>query len=79
MACDDIHKILTSLDSTKKNSGVIFTKIVKLENKEICKHLVKCINEFIPKNHFPNELEAAKITLTFKKSFIKQRQLQTCK
>ena len=33
---DDISKIITSLDLTKKASGVISTKIAKLSNKEIC-------------------------------------------
>ena len=36
---DDISKIISSLDSTKKTSGVIPTKIVKPANKEICKDL----------------------------------------
>ena len=63
----DISKIITSLDSTKKTSGVIPTKIVKLKNKEICKDLANCINESIKKNEFPNEPKAADITAIFKK------------
>ena len=63
----DISKIITSLDSTKKTSGVIPTKIVKLANKEICKDLANCINESIKKNKFPNELKAEDITPIFKK------------
>ena len=64
---DDISKIITSLDSTKKTNGVIPTKIVKLANKEVCKDLANCINESIKKNEFPNELKAADITPVFKK------------
>ena len=62
-----ISKIITSLDSTKKSSGVIPTKIVKLTNKEICKDLANCINESFKTNEFPNELKAADITPIFKK------------
>ena len=53
----DISEIITPLDSTKKTSGVIPTKIVKLANKETCKDLAHCINESIKKNEFPNELK----------------------
>ena len=67
VSSDDISKIITSLDSTKKTSGVILTKIVKVTNKEICKDLANCINESIKKNEFPNELKAAGITSAFKK------------
>ena len=67
VSSDDISKIVTSLDSTKKTSGVIPTKIVKLANKEICKDLANCINESIKKNEFPNEPKAADITAIFKK------------
>ena len=49
---DDISKIITSLDLTKKASGVISTKIAKLSNKEICKDLGNYINESIKKNEF---------------------------
>ena len=63
----DIYKIITSLDSTKKTSGVIPTKIVKLANKEICKDLANCINKSIKKNEFPNEMRAAGVTAIFKK------------
>ena len=34
-----ISKIITSQDSTKKASGVIPAKIVKVPNREICKDL----------------------------------------
>ena len=47
VSSDDISKIITSLDSTKKDSGVIPTKNVKLANKEICKDLANCINECV--------------------------------
>ena len=60
---DNISKIITSLDSTKKTSGVIPTEIVNLVNKEICKDLAHRINESIKKNQFPNELKASDITL----------------
>ena len=62
-----ISKIITSLDSTKKSSGVIPTKIVKLTNKVICKDLANCINQSFKTNEFPNELKAADITPIFKK------------
>ena len=67
VSSDDISKTITSLDSTKKTSGVISTKIIKLKNKEICKDLAKYINESIKKNELPNELKAADITPIFKK------------
>ena len=67
VSSDDISKTITSLDSTKKTSGVIQTKIIKLANKEICKDIAKYIYESIKKNEFPNELKAADITPTFKK------------
>ena len=66
VSSDDISKILTSLDLTKKTTGVIPTKIVKLANQEICKDLANCINESIKKNELPNELKAADITPIFK-------------
>ena len=64
---DDMSKIITSLDSTKKSNGVIPTIIVKLANKEICMDLANCINESFKKNEFPNELKTADVTPTFKK------------
>ena len=66
VSSDDISKIITSLDLTKK-TGVIPTTIVQIANKEICKDLANCINESIKKNEFPNELKAADITPIFKK------------
>ena len=53
---DDISKIINSLDPTKKASGVIPTKIVKIANKQICKDLENCINECIKQNKFPDKL-----------------------
>ena len=50
VSSDDISKIITSLDSTKRTNGVIPTKIFKLANKEICKDLVNCINKSIKRN-----------------------------
>ena len=50
--CDEICKIINSLDPTKKTSGAILTKIVKLANKQICKDLANCINECIMKTNF---------------------------
>ena len=50
---DDISKVITSLHSTKKASGVILTKNLKLANKEICKDLAECINDSIKKNELP--------------------------
>ena len=67
VSSDDISKITTSLDSTKKTSAVIPTKIVKLAKKKIRKDLANCINESIKKNEFPNELKAADLTPIFKK------------
>ena len=67
VSSDDISKIITSLDSTKKTGGVIPTKIVKLANKEIFKDLANCINKSIKKKEFPIELKAADITPIFKK------------
>ena len=64
VSSDEISKIITSLASTKKTSGVIPTKIVKLTNKEICKDLANCINDSIKKNEFPNELKAVHYTYT---------------
>ena len=52
---DDICKIITSLDLTKKTRGVIRTKTVKFTNKEICKDLANCINESVKINEFPND------------------------
>ena len=40
---DDISKIIISLDSTKRTSGVIPTKIVKLASKEIYKDLASLL------------------------------------
>ena len=76
VSSDDISKIVTSLDSTKKTSGVIPTKIVKLANKEIFMDLANSINESNKKNEFPNELKAVDITPTFsKRGSTKQRKL----
>ena len=65
--CDGISKIISSMDPTKKTSGAIPTKIVKLANKQICKDLANCINECIKQNKFPNEIKIADITHKFKK------------
>ena len=64
---DDISKIINSLDPTKKISGAISTKIIKLANKKICKELANCINERIKQNKFRNELKIADIMPIFKK------------
>ena len=53
----DISKIINSQDPTKKTSGVIPTKIVKLANKQICKDLENCINKRIKQSKFPNEVK----------------------
>ena len=55
------------MDSTKKRSGTISIKIVKLANKKICKDLANCINECIKQNKFPNELKITDVTPIFKK------------
>ena len=55
------------MDSTKKASGAIPIKTVKLANKKNCKDLANCINECIKQNKFPNELKIADITTIFKK------------
>ena len=67
VSSDDISKIINSMDSTKKTSGAIPIKLVKLANKKICKDLANCINECIKQNKFPNELKIADITTIFKK------------
>ena len=67
VSSDDISKIINSLDPTKRKIGAIPTKIVKLANKQICKDLANCINEFIKQNKFLNELKIADITPIFKK------------
>ena len=55
------------MDSTKKTSGAIPIKIVKLANKQICKDPANCINECIKQNKFQIELKIADITPAFKK------------
>ena len=67
VSSDDISKIINSMDSTKKTSGAIPIKIVKLADKKICKDLANCNNECIKQNKFPNELKIADITPMFKK------------
>ena len=57
VASDEISKIINSLDPSKKASGAIPTKIIKLANKQICKDLANCINECIKQNKFPNEVK----------------------
>ena len=76
VSSDDIYKIINSLNPTKKTSGAIPTKIVKLANKQICKDLANCINECIQQNKFPNELKIADIMPIFKKEndLISQKQ-----
>ena len=64
---DDISKIINSMDSTKKTSGAIPIKIVKLVNKKIFKDLANCINECIKQSKFSNELKIADIMPIFKK------------
>ena len=64
---DEISKIKNPLDPTKKMSGAIPTKIVKLANKQIRKGLANCINECITQNKLPNELKKVDITLVLKK------------
>ena len=64
---DDIPKIISSLDPTKKTSGVVPTKRVKLMNKQIYKDLAIYINECIKEKIFPNKLKIADITPIFKK------------
>ena len=67
VSSDDISKIINSMDSTKKTSGAIPIKIVKLVNKKIFKDLANCINECIKQSKFPNELKIADITALFKR------------
>ena len=55
------------MNSTKKTSGPIPIKTVKLANKKFCKDLPNCINECIKQNKFPNELKIADVTPIFKK------------
>ena len=73
-----ISKIITSSDLTKKTSGVVPTKIVKLANKGICKDLVNCISESKEqKNEWPNDLKHQKLHLCLKGGSTKQRKLYT--
>ena len=55
------------MDPTKKTSGAITIKIVKLANKQIDGNLKNCINDCIKQNQFPNGLKRADIKPTFKK------------
>ena len=64
VSSDDISKILTSLDQTKK-PVVLFQQ--SLANKEICKDLANYFNGSIKKDEFQNELKAADISPIFKK------------
>ena len=43
-----------SMDFTKKTTGTIAIKIVKLANKKNWKDLANGINEYIKQNNFPN-------------------------
>ena len=70
-----ISKVTTSSDLTKKTTGVVPTKIVKLANKGICKDLVNCISESIKKNECPNDLKHQKLHLCLKGGSTKQRKL----
>ena len=54
------------MDRTKKMSGAIPIKIVKLANKKNCKDLANRIDECIKQNKFPNELKIADMTPIFK-------------
>ena len=55
------------MDPTKKTSGAIPIKIVKLAKKQICKDLSNCLNKCIMETKFPNELKIAAIMPIFKK------------
>ena len=55
------------LDSTKKTSGAIPIKTIKLANKKNCEDLANCVNECIKQIRFPNELKIADITPIFEK------------
>ena len=63
VSSDDISKIMSLLDLTKKTSGVIPKKIVELAYQEICKDSANSINESIKKGKFPNELKAANMRI----------------
>ena len=67
VSSDGISKIINLLDPTKKTSGAIPAKIVKLATKQICKDLANCINGCTKQNKFPNELKIADIAPIFKK------------
>ena len=67
VSSDDISKTVNSMDPTKKTSGAIPTKIVKLANKHICNDWPNCINECIKQNKFPNERKIGDITPIFNK------------
>ena len=64
---DGSSKTINSMDPTKKTSGAIPIKIVKLANKQICKDLSNCLNKCIMETKFPNELKIASIMPIFKK------------
>ena len=65
---DYISKIINLLDPTKKTSGAIPTKTVKLVNKQICTDLPNSINDCIKKKKFPIKLKMADITPILKKT-----------
>ena len=45
VSSDDISTTINSINPTKKMSGAIPIKIVKLANKQICRDLANCLNE----------------------------------
>ena len=47
---NDISKIINWMDPTKKTSGAITIKIVKLTNKQTYRNLKNCINDCIKQN-----------------------------
>ena len=64
---DDISKVINSLYPTKKMSGAISNKIVKLTNKQIYKNLSNCINQCKSHNKNSSELKMTEITPILKK------------
>ena len=72
-----MSKIITSLDSTKKASGAIPTKIVKLANKIFVRIYVS--TSVSKRTSFQMNWKQQTLHLYLKKRSTKQRKLQTCK
>ena len=63
----ETYETIMELDSNKKTSGTIPTKILKLAARTICIPLTDCINNCILNCHFPDKLKYADVTPVYKK------------